>query len=392
VAAGAVGGKDRRPVSSQNIPLSRTEFGDAEARAVADVLASGWVTQGPKVAEFERVVAARVGAAHAVATTSCTTALHLALLAAGVGPGDEVICPSYSFIATANAVLYSGATPVFADIDAQTWNLDPSDVESRVTSKTRAVLAVHQVGLAADLRALEATLRPGISMIEDAACAIGSTYHGRPIGSHGHTVCFSFHPRKSISTGEGGMLTTDDDSVARHVRLLRSHGASVSDLERHKAHGVVFEEYRELGYNYRMPDIQGAIGIEQMKRLDDLLARRRAVAERYNSAFRNVEQIETPAEPEYAQHTYQSYLIRLRTTIGISRDELLGKLVERGISCRRGIPPIHLEPLYRKRCGAVSLPVTEAVSAESIFLPMFASLPEADQARVIDAVVNIAAG
>jgi dTDP-4-amino-4,6-dideoxygalactose transaminase len=379
-------------VSSQNIPLSRTEFGDAEARAVADVLASGWVTQGPKVAEFERVVAARVGAAHAVATTSCTTALHLALLAAGVGPGDEVICPSYSFIATANAVLYSGATPVFADIDAQTWNLDPSDVESRVTSKTRAVLAVHQVGLAADLRALEATLRPGISMIEDAACAIGSTYHGRPIGSHGHTVCFSFHPRKSISTGEGGMLTTDDDSVARHVRLLRSHGASVSDLERHKAHGVVFEEYRELGYNYRMPDIQGAIGIEQMKRLDDLLARRRAVAERYNSAFRNVEQIETPAEPEYAQHTYQSYLIRLRTTIGISRDELLGKLVERGISCRRGIPPIHLEPLYRKRCGAVSLPVTEAVSAESIFLPMFASLPEADQARVIDAVVNIAAG
>jgi perosamine synthetase len=392
VAAGAVGGKDRRPVSSENIPLSRTEFGDAEARAVADVLASGWVTQGPKVAEFERVVAARVGAAHAVATTSCTTALHLALLAARVGPGDEVICPSYSFIATANAVLYAGAIPVFADIDPHTWNLDPSDVESRITPKTRAVIAVHQVGLAADLRGLEAALRPGIAMVEDAACAIGSTYDGRPIGSHGHTVCFSFHPRKSISTGEGGMLTTDDDSVARHVRLLRSHGASVSDLERHKAHGVVFEEYRELGYNYRMPDIQGAIGIEQMKRLDDLLARRRAVAERYNSAFREVEQIETPVEPEYARHTYQSYLIRLRANVGVSRDELIGKLVERGISCRRGIPPIHLEPLYHQRRGSVSLPVTEAVSAESVFLPMFASLPEADQARVIDAVVNIVTG
>jgi len=379
-------------VSSQTIPLSRTEFGDAEARAVADVLASGWVTQGPKVAEFERIVAERVGATHAVATTSCTTALHLGLLAAGVGPGDEVICPSYSFIATANAVLYTGATPVFADIDTRTWNIDPRDVESRITSKTRAVLAVHQVGLAADLRGLEAALRPGIALVEDAACAIGSTYEGRPIGSHGHTVCFSFHPRKSISTGEGGMLTTNDDAVARHVRLLRSHGASVSDLERHRAHGVVFEEYRELGYNYRMPDIQGAIGIEQMKRLDDLLARRRAVAERYNAAFREMDQIETSAEPGNARHTYQSYLIRLRPSYGVDRDEMIRRLVEMGISCRRGIPPIHLEPLYRHRCGAVSLPVTESVSAESVFLPMFASLPQTDQDRVIDAVISIVTG
>jgi len=379
-------------VSSQTIPLSRTEFGDAEARAVADVLASGWVTQGPKVAEFERIVAERVGATHAVATTSCTTALHLGLLAAGVGHGDEVICPSYSFIATANAVLYTGATPVFADIDTRTWNIDPRDVESRITSKTRAVLAVHQVGLAADLRGLEAALRPGIALVEDAACAIGSTYEGRPIGSHGHTVCFSFHPRKSISTGEGGMLTTNDDAVARHVRLLRSHGASVSDLERHRAHGVVFEEYRELGYNYRMPDIQGAIGIEQMKRLDDMLARRRAVAERYNAAFREMDQIETPAEPGNARHTYQSYLIRLRPSYGVDRDEMIRRLVEMGISCRRGIPPIHLEPLYRHRCGAVSLPVTESVSAESVFLPMFASLPQTDQDRVIDAVISIVTG
>src|SRR5215813_9880359 len=209
VAARANSGKDRRPVNPLNIPLSRTEFGDAEARAVADVLATGWVTQGPKVAEFERVVAERVGAAHAVATTSSTTPLHLGLLAPGVGPGDEVICPSYSFIATANAVLYTGATPVFADIDPRTWNIAPRDVERRITRKTRAVLAVHQVGLAADLRGLEAALRPGIALVEDAACAIGSTYEGRPIGSHGRIVCFSFHPRKSISTGEGGMLTTN---------------------------------------------------------------------------------------------------------------------------------------------------------------------------------------
>lgn len=373
-----------------SIPLTRLEFGDAEARAVAEVLSSGWVTQGPKVAEFERIVAARVGAAHAVATTSCTTALHLALLASGVGPGDEVICPSYSFIATANAVLYAGATPVLADIDANTWNIDAADVATRITPRTKAVLAVHQVGLAADLRGLRSAVPSGVSIVEDAACAIGATCDGRPIGSHGHVVCFSFHPRKSISTGEGGMLTTDDGAMAEHVRRLRSHGASVSDHERHRAKGIVFEQYGELGYNYRMTDIQAAIGVEQMKRLDDLLARRRAVAGRYTDAFRSVEQIQTPAEPAFARHAYQSYLIRLRPGCRVSRDEMMRRLVECGVSCRRGIPPIHLEPLYRSRCGTLSLPITESVSASSVFLPMFASLSESDQSHVIEAVIRIA--
>jgi perosamine synthetase len=371
------------------IPLSTPEFGDGEARAVADVLKSGWVSQGPKVAEFESLVAARVGAAHGVATTSCTTALHLALVASGVGPGDEVICPSYSFIATANAVLYAGATPVFADIEADTWNLDPADVATRVSSNTKAVLAVHQVGLAADLDRLKAAVPRRVPIVEDAACAIGSLYKGRPVGSSGNVSCLSFHPRKTISLGEGGMVLTDDKSVADHCRRLRSHGASVSDLDRHRAQGLVYEEYRELGYNYRMTDIQAAIGIEQLKQLDGLLARRRAVATRYNTAFCKVEQIQTPAEPAYATHSYQSYAIRLRPACRVGRDDMMRELIAAGISCRRGIPPIHLEPLYRDR-GRVSLPVTEAVAADSIFIPMYASLPEPDQARVVEHVIRLA--
>jgi perosamine synthetase len=372
------------------IPLTRPEFGDEEAAAVATVLKSGWVVQGPKVAEFEALVAARLGAAHGVATTSCTTALHLAFIALGIGPGDEVICPSYSFIASANAIAHAGATPVFADIQDDTWNLDPTDVAGRVTSKTKAVLAVHQVGLAADLDRLRAAVPSRVAVIEDAACAIGALYKGRPIGSHGNVSCLSFHPRKTISLGEGGMLLTDDARVADHVRTLRSHGASVSDLDRHHARGLVYEEYRELGYNYRMTDIQAAIGIEQMKRLDDLLARRRAVAARYNAAFCKTDGVQIPAQPSYSQHSYQSYVICLRPNVSTSRDDVMRALIDAGVTCRRGIPPIHLEPWYLAQ-GRVSLPITEAVAAGSIFLPMYASLTQTDQDRVIDAVIEAVA-
>lgn len=377
---------------THEIPFARPDFDEAEARAVADVLATGWVSQGPKVAEFEELFADRVAARHAVATSSCTTALHLALVLAGIGPGDEVICPSYSFIATSNAILYAGATPVFAEIEPDTWNIDPSDVERRITSRTKAVLAVHQVGLAANLDRLEVFAARGITIIEDAACAIGSTYRERPIGSHGHLACFSFHPRKTISTGEGGMLTTGDGDIADHARRLRSHAASVSALSRHQSKGAVTEEYRELGFNYRMSDVQAAIGVEQLKKVDGLLARRRTIANRYDDAFespRLAGLVNVPARPPYALHAYQSYGLRLTPACRCRRDDLLRELVDLGISCRRGIAPIHQEPLYVDRCGSISLPVTEEVSANSIFLPMFASLSDADQGRVIDAAVGI---
>jgi dTDP-4-amino-4,6-dideoxygalactose transaminase len=375
--------------SVREIPFSRPDFDQAETRAIAEVLASGWVSQGPRVARFEELFAERVGARYGVAVTSCTTALHLALILAGVGPGDEVICPSYTFIATANAVLYAGATPVFAEIDPQTWNIDLEDAMRRVTPRTKAIIPVHQVGLAADVDALAALAHRGITVIEDAACAIGSTYRGRHVGSFGYMACWSFHPRKTISMGEGGILTTDDAAIAEHAKQLRSFAASVSDHVRHQAKGIVYEEYRELGYNYRMTDLQAAIGIEQLVKLDRLLAGRQAVAARYDEAFAGLRGVQLPARPAYAGHAFQSYGIRLLPACAVDRDDLLRQLVEVGVSCRRGIPPIHLEPLYRDRAGVGPLPITEEVARRSVFLPIFASLADADQGRVIDAVTRL---
>ena len=377
-------------VAVHQVPFARPEFGEDEARAVAEVLRSGWASQGPAVARFEELFAQMAGTRHAVAVSSCTTALHLALILAGVEPGDEVICPSYSFIATANAALYIGAIPIFADIEPDTWNIDPQDALRRISPRTKAIVPVHQVGLAADLDRL-APLPPRVAIVEDAACAIGSTYRGRPVGAHGHIACFSFHPRKTLSTGEGGMITTDDAEIADRARRLRSHGASVSAWSRNASNGVVFEEYRELGFNYRMSDIQAAIGVAQVPKVPRLLALRRAAADRYDAAFRGLRELQVPARPAYADHAFQSYGIRLTGECRHDRDSVLRTLVERGISCRRGIPPIHLEPLYRDRFGPISLPVTEEVASRSLFIPLYASISESDQARVIDAVREIVA-
>jgi perosamine synthetase len=371
--------------SVREIPFSRPDYDEAEARAVAAVLATGWVSQGPRVAEFENRFAARVGAPHAVATSSCTTALHLALILAGVQPGDEVIVPSYTFIATANAVLYAQAVPVFAEIEADTWNLDPTDVRRRVTPLTRAVIVVHQFGLPARMDYADLESR-GVRIIEDAACAAGATYEGRPIGSSGYPACWSFHPRKTISTGEGGMLTLHDAEPADRARRLRSFAASVSDRQRHEARGLVVEEYAELGYNYRMTDVQAAIGLEQLAKLDRLLAARARLARTYDAAFAGFDDVEVPARPAYASHTYQTYGIRLRGRTAAERDAVLRYLVERGVACRRGIAPVHREPLYASRFNPASLPTTDEVSATTVLLPMFASLADDDQRRVIDTV------
>jgi perosamine synthetase len=250
-------------------------------------------------------------------------------------------------------------------------------------------MPVHQLGLAADLDTI-ATIarRNNIALVEDAAPAIGATYKGRRVGGLGYTACFSFHPRKAITTGEGGMLVSDNAAMAERARRLRAHGMSLSDLTRHRADRVLFEEYDELGYNYRMTDLQAAIGIEQLAKLDALLARRQTLALRYDDAFRTLADVQTPARPSYADHSYQSYAIRLLPGCQIDRDDLLRTLVEAGISCRRGIPPIHLEPLYRERTGPTSLPITEDVAGRSVFLPIFASLSDDDQAFIIDRVTT----
>ena len=261
------------------IPITKPYFGPEEARPRRKAVESGWVSQGPKVAEFERAVADYCGAAHAVAVSNCTTALHLALLVLGVGPGDEVICPSMSFIATANSIRHAGATPVFADVDPQTYNLDPDAAEAAITPRTKAILVVHQIGLPVDLdQFLAIGAGTASEILEDAAFAIGSRYQGRPIGGHSEMACFSFHPRKVITTGEGGMIATNNAQYAQRLRLLRQHGMSVPDTVRHAARQVITEEYVCLGYNYRMTDIQAAVGIEQMKRLDWIVERRRELA------------------------------------------------------------------------------------------------------------------
>lgn len=372
----------------RQIPITKPYITEDEAQAAAAAIRSGWLVQGPKVAEFERALAAYVGARHAVATTNCTTALHLALLCSDIGPGDEVIVPSFTFIATANVVLHAGATPVFVDIDARTYNMDPTLIEAAITPRTRAIIPVDQIGLAADLDPiLEIAARHNLRVIEDAAPAIGATYRGHRVGSISPATCFSFHPRKSITCGEGGMFTTDDDDLAARARVLRSHGASISDLVRHQASTVTLEEYDELGYNYRMTDIQAAVGIEQLKKLDWILQRRRALGDRYARLLADLPGITPPYAPAGAPHTYQSYAVRLDPAVWPPRDEVMQYMLERGIATRRGVMAIHLEPYYQRRVGHVSLPVTEKATRQTMLLPLYATMSDEDQDAVVEALV-----
>lgn len=375
------------------IPITRPHLTGAEGAAVAEVIASGWVSQGPRVREFEQAFAARVGAADAVATTSCTTALALALHACGVGPGDEVIVPSLSFIATANAVWHCGARPVFADIDPRTYNLDAATAERAIPARTKAIMPVHQVGLPADMDAFFALgERHGVTIVEDAACAIGATYRGRPIGSLPSLACFSLHPRKVITTGEGGMIAVQDPAVAERLRRLRAHGMDASDLARHTASDVVIEAYPERGFNYRMTDMQAALGLCQLRELDWILERRRELAERYTAALERIPYLEPPYDPPYAQRTWQSYCVRLTPDAPIGRNELMRSLLRDGIATRRGVMAIHEEAAYAgepEPIRRIALPHTEAATRETLMLPLFPGLSEEQQDHVIE---RLAAG
>jgi dTDP-4-amino-4,6-dideoxygalactose transaminase len=370
------------------IPIITPCFGPEEEEAARRAIASGWVTQGPKVAEFERAVADYCGTSEAVAVCNCTAALHLALLVLDVAAGDEVICPSMSFIATANSIRYTGAVPVFADVDSRTYNLDPDAAEAAITPRTKAIMVVDQIGLPADLdRFLALGKKHGVKILEDAACAIGSRYKGRPIGGHSEMACFSFHPRKVITTGEGGMITTNDAEYARRLRLLRQHGMSVPDTVRHAAKQVIREQYVCLGYNYRMTDIQAAIGIEQMKKLDGIVARRRELAAGYTAALAGHPWLRPPFVPDYAEFNFQSYAVQLTEDAPIGRDELMQRLLDAGISTRRGIMLAHAEPAYAAHPAGGALCRSEAASARSLLLPIYPAMTQEEHDRVVGALL-----
>ena len=391
------------------IPITKPTIGDEEIAAAAEALRSGWVSQGPAVARFEQAFAATVGAQHACAVSNCTTALHLALLAVGVQPGDEVITVSHSFIATANSIRYCGALPVFVDILPDTFNLDPALIQSVVSKRTKAILCVHQIGMPCDMPGImDVAARHGLPVIEDAACAIGSEIRmgdrweriGKP---HGDIACFSFHPRKVITTGEGGMLTTSNADWDQRFRLLRQHCMSVPDTARHNSAQVVFEAYPELGFNFRMTDIQAAIGCEQIKRLPEIIARRRELADRYRWLLAEVPGLGLPVEPEWARSNWQSFCVRLPA--GCDQRRVMQSMLDTGVATRRGIMCSHREAAYAPAqawsCGVgpgedcecaagccQRLRYSEEAQDRAIILPLFPQMNFEQQDQVVMALCH----
>jgi dTDP-4-amino-4,6-dideoxygalactose transaminase len=374
---------------ADQIPLLKPWIDEDETNAVVEVLRSGWITLGPRVEEFEKQVTRLVGAPHAIAVNSATSGLHLAFQVAGLRPGDKVIVPAHTCMATVNGIVLAGGIPVFADIDHRTFNLDIGAVEEAMDDSVRAIALVHQIGLPADLDAFgEFARKHQLLLIEDAATAFGAKYRSRYLGAHGNPTVFSFHPRKMITTGEGGMLILSDADQAQRARRLRSAGASISDLVRHQAKGVLQQVYPEPGFNYRLTDLQAAVGLAQLRKLPQMLEARAQQADYYSQQLRAVDEIQTPFVPSNCCHCFTSYCVTIAKGTHEIISWILDDLAAEGISCRRGIQPLYREPHFRESHRGMYLPNTEAAAAKTIFLPIFPGLTRPQQDRVVHCLIR----
>lgn len=376
-------------LAPRRIPIAVPSVGNAEWEALRAPLESGWLTQGPIVRAFEDAFAERHLVEHALTTTSCTTALHLALVALGIGLGDEVIVPAFTWVATANVVRHCGATPVFVDVESDTFNINPVSIAAAVTARTRAVIAVHLFGLCADMDAIRKAIPSHVHVIEDAACAVGAEYHGVCAGGLGDIGCFSFHPRKIITTGEGGMLTTNDARLAAEVERLRNHGASVPEEDRHlSAAPYAMPDFDVIGFNYRMTDLQAAVGLVQLERLDEMLTEREALAALYHEELAELDWLQLPRPPSDNRHGWQSFVAVLGRDSPIERDELMARLQQRGVSARPGTHAVPSLSVYRQRFvdEPEQFPVAQLLHHRAMAIPLHNRMSPDDVAYVGQAI------